>query len=590
MPPFRFRLASVALAATIALLPALVSPAAWRLDSARAQEAAPILSGRDLAHPVVSRNGMVASQEAMATRAGLEILRKGGNAVDAAVAVGFALSVTLPRAGNLGGGGFMIVHRADRGETVAIDYREKAPAAAFRDMFLNEAGEADTEKSRYSGLAVGVPGTVAGLVMAQRDYGSGKLTLSEVMAPAIRLAEEGFEMPASLAMSLERVRPRLSQDAEAYVTFYGEAGLPIEPGVIFKQPALAATLHRIADEGANGFYQGPVAEAIAQTVQERGGGMTAEDLALYRAIVREPVRGTYRGYEIASMPPPSSGGIHIIQILNILEGFDLSKTGPNSAATINLMVEAMKRAYADRSKYLGDPEFVEVPMKGLTAKAYAEALRAKISAGTVTPSSDIGPADPLPYESDQTTHFSVVDAQGNAVSNTYTLNFSYGAGFMAKGTGVLLNNELDDFSAKPGVPNAYGLIGGEANAVEPRKRPLSSMSPTIVFQDGKPWLVTGSPGGSRIITTVLQVILNVVDHGMNIAEASAAPRIHHQWFPDELRVEDGLSPDTLKLLSDMGYEIAVKDAMGSTQSIMAVDGMLMGASDPRTTGDLTEGY
>ncbi|MEI2386781.1 gamma-glutamyltransferase [Breoghania sp. JC706] len=590
MPPFRFRLASVALAATIALLPAAVSPAAWRLDSARAQEAAPILSGRDLAHPVVSPNGMVASQEAMATRAGLEILRKGGNAVDAAVAVGFALSVTLPRAGNLGGGGFMIVHRADRGETVAIDYREKAPAAAFRDMFLNEAGEADTEKSRYSGLAVGVPGTVAGLVMAQRDYGSGKLTLSEVMAPAIRLAEEGFEMPASLAMSLERVRPRLSQDAEAYVTFYGEAGLPIEPGVTFKQPALAATLHRIADEGANGFYQGPVAEAIAQTVQERGGGMTAEDLALYRAIVREPVRGTYRGYEIASMPPPSSGGIHIIQILNILEGFDLSKTGPNSAATINLMAEAMKRAYADRSKYLGDPEFVEVPMKGLTAKPYAEALRAKISAGTVTPSSDIAPADPLPYESDQTTHFSVVDAQGNAVSNTYTLNFSYGAGFIAKGTGVLLNNELDDFSAKPGVPNAYGLIGGEANAVEPRKRPLSSMSPTIVFQDGKPWLVTGSPGGSRIITTVLQVILNVVDHGMNIAEASAAPRIHHQWFPDELRVEDGLSPDTLKLLSDMGYEIAVKDAMGSTQSIMAVDGMLMGASDPRTTGDLTEGY
>ena len=580
MRPLRSGLVSAALAVSLAFLPTL----------GHSQETPPILSGRDLAHPVLSANGMVASQEAMATKAGLEILKKGGNAVDAAAAVGFALAVTLPRAGNLGGGGFMLVHRADRNETVAIDYREMAPAAAFKDMFLNDQGEADSEKSRFSGLAVGVPGTVAGLVMAQRDYGSGKLTLAEVMAPAIRLAEEGFDMPESLAMSLESVRTRLSRDADAYVTFYGEAGLPIEPGALFKQPALAATLHRIADDGADGFYRGPVAEAIATTVQAQGGGMTSEDLSLYRAVVREPVRGTYRGYEVASMPPPSSGGIHIVQILNILEGFDLSKTGPNSAATINVMAEAMKRAYADRSKYLGDPDFVEVPVRGLTSKAYADELRARIVPGTVTPATDIAPANPLPYESDQTTHFSVVDAQGNAVSNTYTLNFSYGAGFMARRTGVLLNNELDDFSAKPGVPNAYGLIGGDANAVAPRKRPLSSMSPTIVFQDGKPWLVTGSPGGSRIITTVLQVILNVVDHGMNIAEASAAPRVHHQWQPDELRVEEGLSPDTLKLLADMGYAIAVKNAMGSTQSIMAVGGVLMGTSDPRTEGDLTEGY
>ncbi|MDJ0930471.1 gamma-glutamyltransferase [Breoghania sp.] len=580
MRPVLSGLASAALAVTLVFTP----------STGNTQETTPILSGRDLVHPVIAEHGMVASQEQTATRVGVEILKEGGNAVDAAVAVGFALAVTLPRAGNLGGGGFMMVHRADRNETVAIDYREKAPAAAFKDMFLNEQGDADPLKSRFSGLAVGVPGTVAGLVAAHRDYGSGKLTLAQVMAPAIRLAKDGFEMPASLAQSLERVRVRLSLDAEAYVTFYGEAGLPVEPGTLFKQPDLAATLKRIAQEGADGFYRGPVADAIAQTVQDRGGGMTTEDLAYYQAVIREPVRGTYRGYDIASMPPPSSGGIHIIEILNILEGFDLRETGPNSAATINIMAEAMKCAYADRSKYLGDPDFVEVPVGGLTSKAYADALRTGIEPGKVTPSNEIAPANPLPYESNQTTHFSVIDKEGNAVSNTYTLNFSYGVGFMAKGTGVLLNNELDDFSAKPGTPNAYGLIDGEANAVGPRKRPLSSMSPTIVFKDGKAWLVTGSPGGSRIITTVLQVILNVVDHGTNIAEANAAPRVHHQWLPDELRVEDGLSPDTLRLLRDMGYEIAVKNTMGSTQSIMADQGILMGASDPRTEGDLAAGY
>ena len=573
------------------LLPALLGAAlAFAPVASHAQEMTPILSAKDIVRPVIGTSGMVASQEAIATRVGVEILKQGGNAVDAAVAVGFALAVTLPRAGNLGGGGFMILHRADKNETVAIDYREKAPAAAFRDMFLDEKGEADPQKSRFSGLAVGVPGTVAGLLRAHKDYGSGKLSRAQVMAPAIRLAAEGFDMPMALARSLEQVRERLGQDADSYVTFYGEAGLPVVPGSRLKQPALAATLRKIADEGADGFYRGPVAEAIASTVQAQGGAMTTQDLADYNVVLREPVTGTYRGLTVASMPPPSSGGIHIIQILNILEGFDLTATGANSAATINVMAEAMKRAYADRSKYLGDPDFVDVPSDGLTAKSYADGLRPGIETGKVTPSGEIGPADPLPYESNQTTHFSVMDSQGNAVSNTYTLNFSYGAGFMARGTGVLLNNELDDFSAKPGVPNAYGLIGGEANSVEPRKRPLSSMSPTIVFKDGKPWLVTGSPGGSRIITTVLQVILNTVDHHMNVAEANAAPRVHHQWWPDELRVEKGLSPDTLKLLKDMGYEIAEKNAMGSTQSIMAQDGMLMGASDPRTDGDLAAGY
>ncbi|MCP5154671.1 MAG: gamma-glutamyltransferase [Ectothiorhodospiraceae bacterium] len=531
---------------------------------------------------------MIASQEAMASRIGLEVLEAGGNAVDAAVAVGFALAVTLPRAGNLGGGGFMMVHLAEPGATVAIDYRESAPAAARRDMFLGPDGEVDADRSRFSHLSVGVPGTVAGLTLALERYGT--LSLSQALAPAIRLARDGIEVSADLASSLAARRDRLARNPAAAAIFLRPDGSPWQAGDTLRQPDLAWTLERIAAEGARAFYRGEIAERIVSDMAAHGGLVTAEDLAGYRAVIREPVSGTYRGLAVKSMPPPSSGGVHLVQILNILEGYPLGFLGHNSADTIHLMAEAMKLAYADRSQHLGDPDFWKVPVAGLTSKAYAARLRAGIDLDRARPSATIRPGDPAPYESEDTTHFSVVDAAGNAVANTYTINFSYGAGIVAAGTGILLNNEMDDFSAKPGIPNAYGLVGGEANAVGPGKRPLSSMTPTIVLRDGKPYLVTGSPGGSRIITTVAQVVMNVVDHGMNIAAATAAPRVHHQWLPDELRVEDGLSADTLDILTARGHVVAVKNAMGSTQSILRTDDGLYGASDPRRPGALTTGH
>ncbi len=557
--------------------------------AALAQEPQPIYSEMDRIHPVYAAHGMVTSQEALASQVGLDILKRGGNAVDAAVAVGFALAVTLPAAGNLGGGGFMLVHMAGSGETVAIDYREKAPAAATRDMFLDADGNADPNRSRFTPLAVGVPGTVAGLAMALQRYGT--MGLAEVIAPAIRLAEEGVTVSAELSESLKASQARLTKFPSTAAIFYHDDGSAYLPDEILKQQDLGQSLRQIATLGPAAFYRGEIAEKIAATMKEAGGFMTADDLAAYEAVARAPVSGTYRGYDIFSMPPPSSGGTHIVEILNILEGYDIAGLGAESAETIHLMAEAMKRAYADRSEYLGDSDFAEVPVKGLTSKTYAATLRDEIDPAHATPSETIKPANPIPYESDQTTHFSVVDSEGNAVSNTYTLNFGYGVGLVAEGTGILLNNEMDDFSAKPGVPNAYGLIGGDANAVEAGKRPLSSMSPTIVLKDGKVFLVTGSPGGSRIITTTLQVILNVIDHGMNVAEASIAPRIHHQWLPEELRVEEGLSPDTIRLLQDMGHKVVVKPTMGSTQSIMRRDdGALFGASDTRRPTALTAGY
>lgn len=498
--------------------------------------------------------------------------------------------MTLPRAGNLGGGGFMMIHLAGSGETKALDYREKAPSAAFRDMFLGEDGEPDNQKSRFSGLAVGVPGTVAGFAEAFEKHGSGTLTWAELVEPAIALAETGITVTPDLSASLTASAKRLLADSASRSIFYKAGGLPYLPGETLKQEDLAQTLRLIADKGAAGFYTGEVAQKIAKKVQDAGGGMTVEDLQTYRPVWRDPVTGSYRGHEIASMPPPSSGGVHIVQILNMLETSPISEFGPNSADTIHVMAEAMRRAYADRSKFLGDPDHVEVPVTGLTSRDYAAELVKTINMDTATSSKDVRPGAPVPYESNETTHFSVVDKDGNAVSNTYTLNFSYGVGLTADGTGVLLNNELDDFSAKPGVPNAYGLVGGTANAVEGGKRPLSSMSPTLVFKDGAFYLATGSPGGSRIITTTLQIIMNVVDHKMNIAEATAAPRIHNQWLPDEIRIEEGLSPDTIRLLEQRGHKVEVKNAMGSTQSIMAVDGILAGASDPRRPGALTAGY
>jgi gamma-glutamyltranspeptidase/glutathione hydrolase len=545
-------------------------------------------SERAIVHPVYGQHGMVAGQEAIATRVGLEVLEHGGNAVDAAVSVAFALAVTLPSAGNLGGGGFMLVHDAASGDTVAIDYREKAGSNAFRDMFLDEQGNADPGKSRESGLAVGVPGTVAGMALALQRYGT--ITLKDALAPAIRLAEEGITVSPELAASLKDASERLRRWPSSAAIFYHPDGTPYAPGETLVQHDLADSLRTIAALGPSGFYEGPVARAIVAAVGQAGGHLTLDDLEAYRAIERAPVAGSYRGYQILSMPPPSSGGVHIVEILNTLEDEPITALGQNSAKTIHMMAEAMKYAYADRSAYLGDPDFVDVPVEALTAKAYARAILAKIDRDRATPATAIRPGDLAPYESKDTTHFSVVDQAGNAVANTYTLNFGYGLGLVADGTGILLNNELDDFSAKPGVPNAYGLVGGAANAVEPGKRPLSSMAPTIVLKDGKTFLVTGSPGGSRIITTTLQVIMNVIDHGMNIAEATYAPRVHHQWLPDELRVEDGLSPDTIRLLEEMGHHVVVKDTMGSTQSIMVTGDGLFGSSDPRTPGDLTLGY
>lgn len=556
---------------------------------ATAQEAA-IYSGMDRMHPVWAANGMVSAQEQIAAEVGRDILAQGGNAVDAGVAVAFALAVTLPRAGNIGGGGFMLVHDAKTGQTHAIDYREMAPAGASRDMFLDAEGNADSELSRYSGAASGVPGTVAGMKLVLDQYGS--MPWADVIAPSIRLAEEGITVTPDLADSLEAMKERLTKYPSAAKIFYKEGGELYRPGDTLVQADLAKTLKTIAAEGPDGFYKGPVAEAIAKSVTEAGGNMTVEDMAAYKAVSREPVRGTYRGYEVVSMPPPSSGGVHLIQILNTLEGYPIGALGQNSSETLHLMAEAMKLAYADRSEYLGDPDFVDVPVKALMSKEYAADMRDKISATFATPSEQIKPADLAPYESDQTTHYSIIDKDGSAISNTYTINFSYGSGLVAEGTGVLMNNEMDDFSAKPGVPNAYGLVGGDANAVQAGKRPLSSMTPTIVNKDGQVWLVTGSPGGARIITTVLQVVMNMIDHDMNVAEASAAPRIHHQWLPDQLRIEEGISVDTQRALQAKGHVLSLEEVMGSTQSVMRdpETGFLLGASDPRRAGAATVGY
>ncbi len=571
------------------LLSLLASTALPSLAFAQAEPQQPIISDWPRRQPVFGTGGMVASQEALATRIGIEVLEQGGNAIDAAVAVGFALAVTLPRAGNIGGGGFMIVHRADRNETKAIDFRETAPASMKKDVYLNDKGEADLKRSQDSGLGIGIPGTVAGMALALEKYGSGRFTLGQLISPAILLAVDGFVVGDDLAFSLKQVEARLKRfDASAKI-FTTVEGNALPRGANLQQIDLGVTLRAIATEGPKAFYEGKVADQMVAAVNAMGGQWTRADLKNYRAMERDVVKGSYRGHEIVSMPPPSSGGVHLVQILNMLEGFDLKAAGHNSADALHLFAEASKLAYADRSEYLGDPDFVKVPVKGLTSKKYAETLRAQIDPAKARPGASIKPGKPQPFESDQTTHYSVMDKDGNAVACTYTLNFSYGVGMVAQGTGILMNNELDDFAAKPGVPNAYGLVGGDANAPGAGKRPLSSMSPTIIFKDGKPFLVTGSPGGSRIITTVLQVVSNVIDHGMNVAEATEAARVHHQWLPDELRVERGLSVDTIRLLQARGHKVEVRQAMGSTHSIMMTKQGFEGASDQRQAGTLTAG-
>lgn len=543
----------------------------------------------DTFHPVKAQHGMVASVDAMATNVGVDILRQGGNAVDAAVAVGFALAVTHPQAGNLGGGGFMLLRTAS-GRTTAIDFREMAPGHASRDMFLDKQGNADSKLSLTSHLASGTPGTVAGFALAAQKYGT--LPLSTLLAPAIKLARDGIVVNDALADDLKTYgKEVLITHANSKAIFYKPDGTPWQKGDRLVQKNLARSLTLIAQQGPDAFYKGNIADEIAGEMAQHGGLINKADLAAYRAVERKPVSGTYRGYEVFSMPPPSSGGIHIVQILNILENFDLAKMGFGSADAMQVMAEAEKYAYADRSEYLGDPDFVRVPWQALTSKAYAKSLAQQIDVAKARPSSEIKPGKLAPYESNQTTHFSVVDKNGNAVAVTYTLNTYFGSGIVAGNSGILMNNEMDDFSAKPGTPNVYGLVGGEANAVQPAKRPLSSMSPTIVAKEGKTWLVTGSPGGSRIITTVLQIVVNSIDFGMNVAEATNAPRFHHQWLPDQLRVEKGFSPDTLRLLENKGQHVKVLPAMGSTQSIMiGPDGTLYGASDPRSVDDLSAGY
>ncbi len=547
-----------------------------------------VISQKDIIHPVISTKGMVATQHHYATKAGLEVLKRGGNAIDAAVTVGFTLAVTLPRAGNIGGGGFMVIHLAKTGETIAVDYREKAPRKATRDMYLDEKGNADPEKSRYSYQAVGVPGTVAGLAMILKKYGT--ISLKRALKPAIEFAEKGFLVDRELRESLIASKKRMQASKASMEIFFKEDGEPYEVGELLIQKDLARSLRLIAEHGADAFYKGQIADLIVADMEANGGLITKEDLAAYKPAIRKPIHGNYRGYDIYSMPTPSSGGIHIVQILNLLEPFPISYLGHNSADTIHLMAESMKLAFADRSKHLGDSDFVPVPVAGLISKKYADSLRPKIDLYKAAPSQSILPGEPVRYESNETTHFSVMDKDGNVISNTYTLNLDYGTKLTAAKTGILLNNEMDDFSAKPGVSNAYGLIGGEYNAVEPEKRMLSSMSPTIVIKDGNPFLATGSPGGSRIITTTLQVIMNVIDHGMNIAAATNAVRIHQQWLPDEIRKKKGLNKDTIRLLRQKGHKVVEKNAMGSTQSIMFKDGFFYGCSDPRRPGALTMGY
>ena len=549
----------------------------------------PIIDYKERFLPVIARNGMVVGPEQLAAEVGAQILRQGGNAIDAAVATGFALAVTYPRAGNLAGGGFMLIHLADDDRETLIDYRETAPAAASRDMFLDNEGNLDKQREYFSLQSAGVPGTVAGMLYALEKYGT--LTREQALAPAIALASDGIPVSYSLFFEISASAQNLRKNPAAERQFFQPDGSAYAVGDIWRQPDLAWTLSEISEEGVEGFYAGEVAQLITTEMESGGGLITAQDLADYRVVERQPVRGTYKDFEIVSTPPPSSGGVHIVQMLNILEGYDLQAMGHNSAAYVHHLTESMKLAYADRSLYLADPDFVDVPVTQLIDKAYAEQQRQRIDSNVATPSVDIAPGQLLGSESTETTHYSVADRFGNVVSNTYTLNFSFGSNIVVPGTGMLLNNEMADFASSPGSANAFGLVQGEANKIEPGKRPLSSMSPTIVFRAGEPWLATGSPGGSVIISTVLQTTLNAMVFDMNIATAAAEPRMHHQWMPDVLKMEEGFSLDTVRLLQAMGQNVDMASrTTGRTNSIMLDEGWLYGSSDTRRPGGWVAGY
>jgi gamma-glutamyltranspeptidase/glutathione hydrolase len=545
--------------------------------------------------PVRARRGIVASTNEVASRVGVDIMKRGGNAIDAAIAVAFALAVTHPAAGNLGGGGFMMIRFKD-GRTTAIDYREMAPAAATRNVYLDKDGNViKGEGGPIEGYrAAGVPGTVRGMELALKQYGSRKLTWAQLVEPARRLAANGFTVTNSLARGLRGSREYLSKYAETKRIYLND-GKFYNEGDLFVQPDLAATFARLQQRGPNEFYEGQTARLITDDLKRHNGLITMADMRGYVAKERQPLRGNYRGYEIISMPPPSSGGAVLIEMLNILEGYDLKKMDWASSDRYHFMTEAMRRAFADRAEYMGDNDFVKVPIAGLIDKKYAARLRSTINMERASTSEQVRAGKPAGYESDETTHFTVVDAEGNAVANTYTLNNSYGSAVVAKGTGIIMNDEMDDFAAKPGTPNLYGLIQGERNAVAPRKRPLSAMTPTFVLRtDGSLWFTVGSPGGPTIINTALCVITNVIDFGMNIQQAIDAPRIHHQWLPDELVYEPyGLSGDTQRALTSRGHKLIDKPRyLGDCEGIMIEEktGMRLGATDPRRSDGLAVGY
>ena len=520
---------------------------------------------------------MVSTQHFLATQVGVDILEKGGNAYDASVAIGFALAVVLPRAGNIGGGGFMVIYDSNDKNNYSIDYREKAPLLSTKNMYLDENGTVIDNKSTLGYLASGVPGTVAGLWSVHQRFGS--MRWSELIEPAIKLAEDGFEITPYMADMLIKYNEKLSafdETNKVFQTYY-----PDFDKKILKQPDLANTLKIIAKEGRDGFYKGEIAKKIANDMQNNGGIISEKDLEQYQPVWRNPLISSYKDIKIVTMPPPSSGGIHVIQMLNVLENFDLRKLGHNSKEYINVLSEVMKYAYADRSKHLGDPDFYDVPINKLSSHEYAYEISQNIKIGSVTPSIKINPGFFDDKESIETTHFSVVDKKGNVISSTYTLNSSFGSGVVIKDTGILMNNEMDDFSISPGVPNQFGLLGAEANEIKPHKRPLSSMTPTIAFKNNDLFFTTGSPGGAKIITAVLQSILNIVEFEMNVAEANNAKRIHHQWQPDKIQIEFDLTEDKKNWLLNAGYNIEIIEPATNLQPIMKKNNTYYGYGDFR---------
>jgi len=538
--------------------------------------------------PVRARNAMVASQHELASQIGVDILKKGGNAVDAAIAVGLALAVVYPEAGNIGGGGFMLIRKRD-GSTFAIDYREMAPKASTRDMYIAPNGELiKGEGSSTVGYrAAGVPGTLAGFDLAFRKYGSGKLRWQDLVRPARMIAQNGYRLSHRLAELFKTYKDDLSRYEDSKRIFLN-GGKFYNEGDLFRQPDLAQTLVRVETQGAREFYTGKTAQMIAADMKANNGLMTLDDLRNYQPKERTPLRGTYRGHEIITMPPPSSGGLVMLQVLNMLERHDVRAVQHNSAAKYHLLAETLKRAFADRAEYMGDPDFADVPVSMLIDKSYAEKRGASISLDRATSSQAIRPGGIAGNEPSETTHYTVVDAEGNIVSNTYTINDLYGSAVTVKGTGVLLNDEMDDFTSRPGTPNLFGLIQGKRNAIQGGKRPLSSMTPTIVMRkDGTPWFALGARGGPRIITAVLQSVINVIDHDMNIQQAIDAPRVHHQWLPDELRFEPfGMSPDTIRVLQSYGHAFAERPGYiaSATGIMIGEDGVRLGAIDSRSDG------